>query len=110
MTGFTTRPEIRGTFGAVASTHWIASAVGMGILERGGNAFDAALTGLPTALTTAPLCCSISIQLAQVHPCASAAARLQARATLGSKGGWKKGSCFRHRELNPGFLGEGQVF
>lgn len=40
---FTTRPEIRGTFGAVTSTHWIASTVGMGILERGGNAFDAAV-------------------------------------------------------------------
>ena len=40
---FTTRPEIRGTFGAVASTHWIGSAVGFGILERGGNAFDAAV-------------------------------------------------------------------
>ena len=40
---FTTRPEIRGTFGAVASTHWIASAVGFGILEKGGNAFDAAI-------------------------------------------------------------------
>ncbi|MCY4350607.1 MAG: gamma-glutamyltransferase, partial [Thiotrichales bacterium] len=39
---FTTRPEIRGTFGAVASTHWIGSAVGFGILEKGGNAFDAA--------------------------------------------------------------------
>jgi len=38
---FTTRPEIKGTFGVVASTHWIASAVGMGALERGGNAFDA---------------------------------------------------------------------
>ena len=35
---FTTRPEIRGTFGAVATTHWIASAVAMSVLERGGNA------------------------------------------------------------------------
>lgn len=40
---FTTRPELRGTFGAIASTHWIASAVGMSVLERGGNAFDAAV-------------------------------------------------------------------
>src|SRR5215469_894693 len=40
---FTTRPEIRGTFGAISSTHWLASAAGMGILERGGNAFDAAV-------------------------------------------------------------------
>jgi gamma-glutamyltranspeptidase/glutathione hydrolase len=40
---FTTRPEIRGTFGVVASTHWIASSVGMAMLERGGNAFDAAV-------------------------------------------------------------------
>ena len=39
---FTTRPEIEGTFGVVASTHWIATAVGMAILEKGGNAFDAA--------------------------------------------------------------------
>ena len=40
---FTTRPEIEGTFGVVASTHWIATAVGMAMLERGGNAFDAAV-------------------------------------------------------------------
>jgi gamma-glutamyltranspeptidase/glutathione hydrolase len=40
---FLTRPQIEGTFGAVASTHWIASGVAMGVLERGGNAFDAAV-------------------------------------------------------------------
>lgn len=39
---FTTRPEIRGTFGVCASTHWIASAVGMKLLEQGGTACDAA--------------------------------------------------------------------
>jgi gamma-glutamyltranspeptidase / glutathione hydrolase len=40
---FTTRPELRGTFGMVGSTHWLASAAGMAVLERGGNAFDAAV-------------------------------------------------------------------
>ena len=45
---FTTRPEIEGTFGVVTSTHWIATAVGMAILEKGGNAFDA---GVATAFT-----------------------------------------------------------
>jgi gamma-glutamyltranspeptidase/glutathione hydrolase len=45
---FTTRPQIEGTFGVVASTHWIATAVGMAILEKGGNAFDA---GVATAFT-----------------------------------------------------------
>lgn len=43
MTTFTTRPEILGTFGVVATTHWIGTAVGMAVLERGGNAFDAAV-------------------------------------------------------------------
>ena len=36
---FTTRPEIQGTFGAVASTHWLASSAAMAMLERGGNAY-----------------------------------------------------------------------
>lgn len=40
---FTTRPEISGTFGVATSTHWIASGVGMRMLEIGGNAFDAAV-------------------------------------------------------------------
>ena len=41
---FTTRPELIGTFGATASTHWLSAATGFGVLERGGNAFDAAAT------------------------------------------------------------------
>jgi gamma-glutamyltranspeptidase / glutathione hydrolase len=40
---FTTRPTLEGTFGMVSSTHWIASQSAMRMLERGGNAFDAAV-------------------------------------------------------------------
>jgi gamma-glutamyltranspeptidase/glutathione hydrolase len=34
---FTTRPQLAGTFGMVASTHWLASAAGMAVLEKGGT-------------------------------------------------------------------------
>jgi len=40
---FTTRPTLQGTFGMVSSTHWLASASAMAVLEDGGNAFDAAV-------------------------------------------------------------------
>src|SRR3954465_2198036 len=39
---FTTRPDIRGTFGAVATTHWLATQTGMAVLEGGGDGVDAA--------------------------------------------------------------------
>ncbi len=42
---FTTRPELTGSFGMVASTHWLATASAMSVLEHGGNAFDAAVAG-----------------------------------------------------------------
>ena len=38
----TSRPEIVGTFGVVATTHWLATSIAMATLEKGGNAFDAA--------------------------------------------------------------------
>lgn len=43
MPRFSTRPELVGTFGMVTSTHWLASQSGMAVLEKGGNAFDAAV-------------------------------------------------------------------
>ncbi len=40
---FTTRPELKGTFGMASSTHWMATQCAMAVLETGGNAFDAAV-------------------------------------------------------------------
>ncbi|WP_346056779.1 gamma-glutamyltransferase family protein [Amycolatopsis dongchuanensis] len=40
---FQTRPTLQGTFGMVSSTHWLASATAMAVLEDDGNAFDAAV-------------------------------------------------------------------
>ena len=45
---YTTRPVLTGTFGMVASTHWLGTASGIAMLEKGGNAFDA---GVATGLT-----------------------------------------------------------
>jgi len=42
MTSFTTRPVIMGTRGVVTSGHYLATAAGFRIMERGGNAIDAA--------------------------------------------------------------------
>ncbi len=39
------RPTLSGSFGMSASTHWLATASAQSVLERGGNAFDAAVAG-----------------------------------------------------------------
>jgi len=44
---FTTRPELAGTFGMVASTHWLASAAGMAVLDA--HFPKATIGSLPTS-------------------------------------------------------------
>jgi gamma-glutamyltranspeptidase/glutathione hydrolase len=51
---FTTRPELQGSFGMVSSTHWLATAAGMPVLESGGNAFDAVVASGFTLLVVEP--------------------------------------------------------
>jgi gamma-glutamyltranspeptidase/glutathione hydrolase len=51
---FRTRPELRGTFGMAASTHWLATAVANAVLERDGNAFDAAVAAAFTLHVVEP--------------------------------------------------------
>jgi gamma-glutamyltranspeptidase/glutathione hydrolase len=51
---FRTRPELQGTFGMAASTHWLAMAVATAVLERDGNAFDAAVAAAFTLHVVEP--------------------------------------------------------
>jgi gamma-glutamyltranspeptidase/glutathione hydrolase len=65
---FTTRPEILGTFGVATSTHWIASAVGMSILEKGGTAIDAgAAMGFVLQVVEPHLCGPLGDMPALIH-------------------------------------------
>lgn len=54
---FTTRPDIYGVFGVASTTHWIASQTAMAMLERGGNAFDAAVAAGFALLVVEPHLC-----------------------------------------------------
>ncbi|HEX2036523.1 MAG TPA: gamma-glutamyltransferase family protein [Chloroflexota bacterium] len=49
--GFATRPVLQGTLGMVAAGHYLASAIGLRLLEQGGNAVDAGVAaGLALAV------------------------------------------------------------
>src|SRR5688500_13056723 len=49
--GFATRPVLQGTLGMVAAGHYLASAIGLRVLEQGGNAIDAGVAaGIAMAL------------------------------------------------------------
>src|SRR5262249_27929789 len=69
---FTTRPELRGSFGAIATTHWIASAAGMSVLERGGNAFDAAAAAGFVLQVVEPHLCGPGGEVPLIRPRADA--------------------------------------
>jgi len=64
----TTRPELSGTFGMVASTHWIASSIGMKLLEAGvapscgGDPESVPLTGEKAENELPALCLGIADQ------------------------------------------------
>src|SRR5262245_38052937 len=48
---FATRPVLQGTFGMVAAGHYLAAAIGLRLLEAGGNAVDAGVaTGFALSL------------------------------------------------------------
>lgn len=41
---FATRPVLQGTFGMVTAGHYLAAAIGLRLLEQGGNAVDAGVS------------------------------------------------------------------
>src|SRR5215467_7094970 len=48
---FATRPVLQGTLGMVAAGHYLAAAIGLSVLEKGGNAVDAGVAaGFAVAL------------------------------------------------------------
>ena len=59
-TPFTTRPELIGTFGMVATSHYLGTAAGMSMLERGGNAFDAAVAATFVLQVVEPTMCGFA--------------------------------------------------
>ncbi|MBM2577731.1 gamma-glutamyltransferase [Jannaschia sp. Os4] len=63
------RPELAGTFGMVATTHWLASAAGMRMLELGGTAADAAAAaGITLGVVEPHLCGPLGDMPALVWP------------------------------------------
>ena len=59
MSGFTTRPVIRGTRGVVAAGHYLAATAGFRIMEQGGNAVDAAASTVFCLCLIEPQNCGI---------------------------------------------------
>src|SRR5436305_15186328 len=49
---FATRPVLQGTLGMVAAGHYLAAAIGLSLLEKGGNAVD---TGVAAGFAVALL-------------------------------------------------------
>ena len=64
------RPELVGDLGGVASTHWLASGAGMAVLERGGNAADAAVAAGAVLQVVEPHSNGMGGDLAVVVHCA----------------------------------------
>ena len=57
--GLQRRPEAFGTRGMVCSAHPLAAFVGLTILQRGGNAFDAAIAVAAAVGVVLPMNCGL---------------------------------------------------